>query len=149
MKKIYLRNTKKYTFIDDEDWVKTKDYRWYDDHGYVRSGSFGKKIYLHRLVMDFPEGQIDHKNRNPLDNRKVNLRVCSDMDNKRNMAAYKNNKSGYKGVTLFKGKYWRATIVVDKQQKALGHYVSALEAAKAYDKAALKYFGEFARINGA
>jgi AP2 domain. len=99
--------------------------------------------------MDAPRReQVDHKNRNGLDNRRSNLRLCSDMQNKHNMAPYKNNKSGLKGVTFFQGKYWRATIVVNKKQISLGLYKTPGEAARAYDEAALANFGEFARING-
>ena len=60
----------------------------------------------------------------------------------------KNTSSQYKGVYLYTDKiHWYAHIKVNKKLIWLGSYKSEIEAAKAYDKAALKYFGEFARLN--
>lgn len=149
-KVIELSNNKK-AVVDREDYSLIKDYHWYYDHGYVRSSSFQKKTYLHRLLLDAKHGQqVDHINGNPLDNRKRNLRVCSDLQNKWNTGVRrKNNKSGFKGVSWHKPhQLWRATIVVDKKQISLGYYKEAKLAAVAYDSAAVKYFGEFANING-
>lgn len=139
--------TGNYAVIDESDYELVSRYKWYEDHGYARTSSNGKKIYMHRLVMGSPSSQVDHINRDRLDNRKANLRVCSDLQNKWNLPKQKRNKSGYKGVTRHSN-LWRATIVVNGKQKSLGYHKEKLDAARAYDKAALEYFGEYAAING-
>ena len=133
--------------IDDSDYELISQYKWHEDHGYARTSSGGKKIYMHRLLMGSPNSQVDHINRDRLDNRKANLRVCSDLQNKWNLPKQGRNKSGYKGVTRHSN-LWRATIVVNGKQKSLGYHKEILDAARAYDKAALEYFGEYAAING-
>ncbi len=108
-------------------------------------------IYLHRLLMGAHVGKvIDHINGNSLDNRKVNLRECTHKENIRNRRGKnKNNTSGFKGVFWAEyTKRWRAQIKVDRKTKFLGYYKNALDAAKAYDAAALKFHGVFASLNG-
>jgi hypothetical protein len=91
---------------------------------------------------------IDHINSSGLDNRRSNLRICTFSENLLNTAKYKNNKSGYKGVVWFKSvQKWWANINFKKKQYSLGYFDSLEEAAKAYDKGALKYHGAYARLN--
>lgn len=117
----------------------------------------GKKrtLRLSRIVLERKLGrpltkgeQADHKNRNILDNRRSNLRVASNMQNQANRLKTKRSTSGYKGVSWFKhlGK-WRADIQKDGKLRYLGHFSDKVEAAKAYDRAALELFGEFALLN--
>ena len=73
--------------------------------------------------------QIDHKDRNGLNNRKSNLRLATDAEQRRNMGLSILNKSGFKGVTPIKKK-WRATIVVDNKSIYIGSYSTKEEAAK-------------------
>jgi hypothetical protein len=85
-----------------------------------------------------------------LDNRRENLRICTIQQNIRNSRKWKTKEqtSKYKGVTWKKEKSkWRAYICVDRKQIHLSYYNSEAEAAKAYNIAAIKYFGEFANLN--
>jgi hypothetical protein len=117
----------------------------------------GKKtsIYLHREIMCATGGKIvDHINNNGLDNRRCNLRICGTRDNNRNskkrIGINQGITSVFKGVSNHKGcisKPWEARIRVDGVQLYLGIFSSEEDAAKAYDEAAKKYFGEFALTN--
>lgn len=143
--------------IDNEDsHLLTGLSLFIDSHGYVkarskRNNSKRKTLSIHRIVMGLPIGkQIDHINMDKLDNRKKNLRVCTNQQNCMNRAIFKNNTSGYKGVVQDKRKKietWIAIIRVNYQRKALGSYLNKKEAALVYNKAAKKYFGDFAYLN--
>lgn len=91
---------------------------------------------------------VDHINGDTLDNRRSNLRLCTVSGNNHNRMKSKNNTSGYKGVSWLKqNQKWRAYIKVNSKDKHLGCYLDKEDAARAYDKAAKEYFGEFARLN--
>lgn len=92
--------------------------------------------------------KIDHKNGNGLDNRLKNLRIATESENSRNQNKRRTNKSGFKGVSWgTRDNKWRSYITINGKFKSLGYYSSKEDAAKAYDKAAIKYFGEFAKTN--
>ena len=93
--------------------------------------------------------QIDHINDNGLDNRRSNLRICSQSQNLMNCRKPKTLfSSKYKGVSwVQKHKRWKVSIAFKGKRKYIGHFLSEIDAAKAYNKAAEKYFGEFARLN--
>ena len=149
--------------IDDEDWDKVKGYNWYIDFTkrnvpYVKHTIHFKgdrnhksQIRMHRLIMGCATGDgsvVDHINGNTLDNRKSNLRICTVEENNMNQNIYKNNTSGYKGVTWNKKRnVWVVYLAVNKKNKYLGDYHDPVEAAIVYDINALKYRGEFARTN--
>jgi len=114
--------------------------------------TLGKKIYMHHKVMGrSPAGmEIDHINGNGLDNRKENLRFCTHQQNlQARRKKNPNASSQYKGVHWSKDKKrWRTIIRrIDGKREHLGYFNSELDAAKAYDKAALEMFGEFAVVN--
>ncbi len=142
-------------YVDDEDAEKIAGYKWYAmkmrNTWYVRAtipGSGGKKIYLHRLVMDEPEDlMVDHEDRNGLNCQKENLRVATNAQNQRNREAI-GGTSKYKGVYKGKGG-WTMEINTGTKRGVLTitGFNSEEGAAKHYDKLAKKYHREFARVN--
>ena len=117
----------------------------------IRSGPRPQKetVLMHRQIMGAPSGtDVDHVDGDGLNCSRANMRVCLPTENRRNCRQYKNNTSGFKGVSFHRmtGK-WRADIGVDGKQIGLGTFSSPLDAALAYDAAAKEYFGEFARTN--
>lgn len=101
---------------------------------------------MHRFLMGCPPEEIDHVNGNGLDNRLSNLRKATKTEQSRNTDARKYSISGIKGVSLHaKTGLWRARIVVNKKEISLGYFRDVVLAAKAYDDAAIKHFGDFYR----
>jgi hypothetical protein len=116
---------------------------------YARRVELQKPLFMHRIILGLNEKQqVDHWNRNTLDNRRENLRICTPLQNAYNHGKQKNNTSGFKGVS-WNNQYshWRARIHVSGKMIFLGSFDSAIEAAIAYDEAATKYHGEFAVLN--
>lgn len=142
-------------FIDEDDSHLLEEYRWSVARGlntyYARSERIinGKRtmIQLHRLITRAKPGElVDHKNRNGLDNRKENLRICTNSQNQGNSEKQINNTSGFKGVSMDKNR-WVAQIQFNGKRKKLGYFDKKEDAAKKYNEFALEYFGEFARLN--
>ena len=105
-------------------------------------------IVMHRVIMSPPKGfVVDHINGDGLDNRRENLRVCTQQENSWNSKKKSTNKSGVKGVCRHSSGKWRATICVSAKQISLGLYHSVEEAAKAYERAATEKFGNFANCS--
>lgn len=142
------------SLIDDEDIENVNKFKWTYAHGYALS-SYRKSlnvrgfIYLHRLIMKPPKDKvIDHINGNRLDNRKSNLRICTNRQNLMNRGAQKNSFSKYKGVGFHKEtNKWRAYIKNNGPFIHLGLFKTELEAAMAYNNAAMKNFGRYAFLN--
>jgi hypothetical protein len=104
---------------------------------------------MHRLIAGTMPGQeTDHRNGNPLDNRRANLRPCRHNENLWNQGVNRRNSTGYKGVYLDqrRGKYV-ARIRLNNRYKHLGQFNIAQEAADVYDAAAIELHGEFALTN--
>lgn len=141
------------TLLDEEDEKRFSRYTWMkNSNGYVIR-QIGKKVkFLHREILDCPEKyQVDHINGNPLDNRKINLRICSKIENSWNRKLNKNSKTGYKGVHFKKNnrgtKKYLARISYFGERIHLGYFYSAEDAANAYNKKAVELYGEFANLN--
>ncbi len=112
------------------------------------------KIHLHREVLKLTEdynqnNSIDHIDRDPLNNQKSNLRVCTNSQNQANKQPQANNKCGYKGVwKIKKTERWRCAVSKDgKRYYCRGSFKTAEEAAIEYNRMAIKYHGEFAWLN--
>lgn len=152
MKKIPLTQGM-FAIVDDEDYDELSRYKWcaYGNHGNFyakRANGVFKQVLMHRQILDAPDGMdVDHIDGNGLNNAKENLRVCLTSENNRNVQKRSDNSSGFKGVSLKKGKYI-AQIQVDGHKMHVGSFSTPQEAAKAYDDAAVKYHQEFARTNG-
>lgn len=142
--------------VDAEDYERVAQYSWWVKAHPKRvvkyaAGKVGNKLVtLHRFILNAPKGkQVDHKNHNGLDNRRSNLRLCSHSQNihRRNMMKV-NKTSKYKGVHRYKnGNCWCSAIRVDGKRMFLGYFDCEKEAARKYNAAAKKHFGEFAWLN--
>ncbi len=144
----------KVAIVDDEDYDYLMQWKWHYDRGYARrkyriDGNKTKGIFLHRVINKTPKSLFtDHINGNKLDNRKENLRNCTNKQNQRNSRKQLNTSSKYKGVCFDRQtNLWKATIRTGKGNKHIGRYANALEAALAYDGMAAILFGEFAKLN--
>lgn len=158
IKKIKLPCGEKCIF-DRDDFDLIKYYHWYKNHdGYAVAGVWNKtkkrndQIRMHRVIMgvDNTKVNIDHKNRNKLDNRKDNLRISNHSTNAANMKVRKDNLLGVKGVRKIKtrqGYSFQTRITRNGKVYYLGGHKTISEAAKTYNKAAQQLFGEFALLN--
>lgn len=122
-----------------------------NSNGYLITMVEGRLYKVHRLVFLWHHGyvpaEIDHKDLDPGNNRIENLRPASSADNKRNRGRNGNNTSGFKGVCYDKRRNkWAAQITIDYKHKFLGYHATPEDAAAAYEKAAIHYHGEFARV---
>ena len=157
------------TVVDDEDYEWLNQWKWHATKGArggfyavrnsARGGSrgtstgtgIGKRhtVWMHRLILHTPKNmESDHKDGDSLNNRKYNLRICTHGQNVFNSNGRKNSSSIYKGVVWDASRSkWKAAIGFNSKLKYLGRYDDEIDAAKVYDKAAVKYFGEFARVN--
>lgn len=160
MKKIKL-STGQYTLVDNENFKELSKFAWgtvgkkytYAGRGTRKNGVYSK-ILMHRFLMNASKDQmVDHINGNTLDNRKSNLRICSRSKNLQNSKIRSDSNNKYKGVHKVRTKkdgtvvYSARIQIAPNERLYLGNFYNELEAAKAYNKAALKYFGEYANIN--
>lgn len=134
--------------VSKKDFVYLNQFKWHhwkSTHTtYVRTKIKGKISYMHRMILPTAK-EIDHKDANGLNNKRNNLRPCTTGDNNKNKKGY--GKSKYKGVTLVKGKYWAAQIIIKGIHCNLGYHKTEIEAAKSYNRAALKTKDPFYRLN--
>lgn len=155
MERIYL-NHGKTTLIDDEDYQFISQFKWRSHNGYAHRYSRKyegppRTIYIHRVLMGLALGdtrQVDHINGDKLDNRRLNLRICTRSQNAMNSSRKRSGSSQYKGVGFYKRDHkWQAQIKINNKLTYLGLFTSEIEAAKAYNKAAKEHFKEFAKLN--
>lgn len=151
--KIIPLTQNRFALVDNEDYKKLSKQKWCVSSGYAVYGrSKGKNplhFKMHRIIMNAKKGEdIDHIDGNRLNNQKSNLRIADRTQNQMNRKIQVNNKSGYKGVTWCKRtNKWIVQIRVKTKTKFLGYYNDKKEAGKIYNENAIKYFGEFARLN--
>lgn len=138
--------------IDDEDYELASKYEWSVHR--VRGKIVGvrswdtaqqKTVSIQNIIMGNCN-KYDHKDRDPLNNQRDNLRLASSSQNGANRAKW--SETTYKGVHWYGSRNcWNAQITKNYRRINLGYFDSEEDAARAYDQAALKYFGEFATLN--
>lgn len=148
---VVANNTGNRFEFDLEMLESIRGYAWNEnENGYLVCRIKGKKVRAHHIVAGKPTRgkQVDHKDRNKRNNRKLNLRHITLQQNCINRRLRRDNKTGFKGVNFHKGSNkFEASIRVDGKLMYLGKYNTAKRAAMEYDKAALVHFGEFAVTN--
>lgn len=153
-KKIQISNGS-YVTVDDGDYDRLMQWSWsaHKDGYACRAQKIeGKRvaILMHRFIMGAELGDLDldHINGDRSDNRQSNLRFVTRQQNSLNRKIRSDNKSGYKGVYFRKDNdIWRVAIMNNGIRVNLGHFKCKHEAAKIYNEAAIKYHGEYARLN--
>jgi hypothetical protein len=149
--KFAIVDAKNFDWLNQWKWyAHFNGWNWYAMRGVWENGK-RTAILMHRSILGLELGdgkQIDHINNNSLDNREDNLRLCTTQQNARNQKRHKKATSKYKGVYWYKNyKKWGANICINNKNINLGYFENEFDAAAAYDLAALKYFGEFAKTN--
>jgi|WetSurMetagenome_2_1015567.scaffolds.fasta_scaffold15070_2 hypothetical protein len=143
-------NRKQKIIVDDYDYEFARLFSWtVDKKNAVTGWVDGRVQTLSRILTNCPpEKEVDHINRNRLDNRRLNLRVCTHAENMYNKAPCKNNKSGFKGV-IKSSRGWLAIIKFPntKKQFRIDFFPTDIAAAHAYDEYAKLAYGEFAYLN--
>lgn len=151
-----------FALVDDDDFERVSQYVWQAD-ARVGNGPLNgwdaktcvrqpdgrrRKLIMSRLITNAPVGStVDHINGNSLDNRKANLRVTTAIQNSWNRKPNRNTLTGFKGVRKQNGSTYQVRITVHGVRVNVGNFPSAEAGARAYDAAARKHFGEYARLN--
>jgi len=153
------------TLVDDENYEELSQRKWlahYINRGknencyamrsvYLGGGRKNKKykpVKMQNEIMNPPEGMVvDHINGNGLDNRKFNLRICTQQQNVQNSRSKGKFKGAYDSKEKNRKKRWISKIGLNGKTIHIGHFKTEKEAARAYDKKAIELFGEFANLN--
>jgi hypothetical protein len=151
-----------FAIVDAEDYEELSRFKWHSAWSpFTKSFYAMRSVYpkngrsiteqMHRRILSLEYGdkrQGDHINHNTLDNRRNNLRVATKSENNRNSRKSLRNTSGFKGVSWHtRDKTWQANIRINRKLLHLGYFSTPQLAADAYDDAARKMFGEFAKTN--
>lgn len=142
--------------VDDEDYEFVSQWKWSAKvqkntvYAFRKYRKDGKQITisLHRQLMGNPPGmEVDHIDRDGLNNRRINLRLATHQQNAYNATPQK-NRSGYRGVTWYKPyKKWVVVLMKDGKKHHVGYFDNPEDGGRAYDKAARELHGEFATLN--
>ena len=154
MKEIPLTQGK-VAIVDDEDFDFLNQWKWYAHKSRATFYATRNRrmddppgpcsITMHAVLLPTEDGLVDHFDGDGLNNQRVNLRAASFHQNAVNRR-YSIGQSGYRGVRK-NGNHWTARIRVNRKCFGLGTFVDPAEAARIYDVAASRYFGEFAILN--
>lgn len=154
MKTIPVGKSGKVALVDDEDYERLGGHTW----RLVGHGKYAARhavvdgrrtsIQMHREIVGAPPGiSVDHVNRDGLDNRRANLRLCTVSQNGHNRWISKNNSTGEKGVYFAandrRRKKWKAYIGIGGRWVHVGRFATREEAVAARNAAEIKHFGEF------
>lgn len=156
MTRVIQLTQRKTAVVDDDDYEMLSQYKWqahfdqgnwYARRAYTTSSGKTSTRRMHQDVLG-TSGKclVDHIDGDGLNNQRANLRPASDAQNSKNKKMHRDNTTGFKGVFDFHGKY-QAAICVDYRRIHLGTFPDRASAARAYNDAAIKYHGEFARLN--
>jgi hypothetical protein len=149
----------KIAIVDDEDFESLSKFRWFACKGkntfYAKryAGRVNGKqrmIWMHREILGLKPGDpdVDHRDGNGLNNQKKNLRKVTNSENAMNKRNQRGSLSEFKGVCWDKSRNkWKAQIHIDGKLNFLGYFDKEEDAARAYDEAAAKNFGDFAKLN--
>ncbi len=143
--------------VDADDFDYLSQFEWAICSGYAKRSCHSDQdsfwLEMGHEIMELEIGNgwgrvLDHANRNKLDNRKTNLRICTQAQNVHNGPGKPNGSSRFKGVSWNKqSQHWRAYIVLEGKYQHLGQFIDEEEAARAYDAAANEAYGEYAYLN--
>jgi hypothetical protein len=157
VKRIYLTGRKGaglYAIVDDSDYDLVAGHSWFwSYYGYahttIKTSNGRRPVSMHRFLLGQESpAHFDHINGNKLDNRRCKLRPASRSQNQANGGPQINSPGGIKGLSWYDDrKKWRVRIKSNNVVHYLGYYANKTDAIKAYNAAALKYHGEFARLN--
>ena len=148
----------KYAIVDPKDFDWLSKYKWHcTNYGYaarkipkkLRKGN-EQSIMMHRELCPVPDGMwVDHINRKRNDNRRVNLRPVTRQQNCWNSRQNrKKSNTPYTGIHFNNNRRkWQVQLTVNGKQRGFGYYADEIQAAKAYDKVAKKYRGQYALLN--
>ncbi|MFA5251835.1 MAG: HNH endonuclease [Phycisphaerae bacterium] len=156
-RRIYLGEDE-WAIVDQQDYYRLGNFKWHVTGTNSRfyavrqikvDNTHTTRMYLHREIMNSPKGMlVDHKDGNSFDNRRANLRLATRFQNSCNKRKRANTSSRFIGVYWDKAKRkWVARIKYQGKSRMIGNFVNEIAAAQAYDAAANKYRGEFARLN--
>jgi len=156
-RRIYLGEGK-WTLLDVKDYYRLRIFKWivygngtnlYAIRHQLIEPNKTKTVYMHREIMNPPADLVvDHRNCDGLDNRRTNLRFATHAQNTRNRRKKKNGSSQFLGVYFNKEKStWDSQLMHNGKKIWVGRFKTEIDAARAYDAAARKYHGEFARLN--
>lgn len=153
----------RFALVDDDDFAWLSQWSWsavelkrktLPSVWYAKRHSTwkGPSRYMHREILirhlESEKPCTDHENGDGLDNRKDNIRFCSHAENNSNKRKSLNKTSKFKGVHWFKEQNtWVAHICHDGKSRHIGCFKNEADAAKAYDLAAMRHFGQFAKLN--
>lgn len=138
--------------MDAEDYKWLSKFKW---HAVCNEGKFyayrsanNHNVSMHRMIMGEPKGKVvDHRDGSRLNNRRSNLRICTPAQNTRNRRGW-GRVSKYKGVYFYRRlNKWKAEISFNHRHIHIGYFIDEIDAARAYDKKAKEFFGEFAYLN--
>ena len=139
-----------YAYVDAADYDWLNQWRWHMcSSGYAGRSEKGKTIYMHRQILDPPRGMVvDHIDGNRANNCRANIRACTRAQNIHNKRKCTGSRSRFKCVYYSKqlGK-WYSRCWFEGRDRLIGYFDTEIEAARAYDRQAVAWFGEFARLN--